>query len=255
MSTIFTSTDLHLRGHNDNDIRRLVKSGTLTRLRQGWFATSQADPHAVRAVTLGGAMTCLSALRQEYWTPTSGSLHVRFGANTRRTRRDGAQVVAHTLHRGAGVPRQGTDPVPVALASALQCTTAPEWIAIADSILNAGWPPDDLADRLLEVVPDRQHLVRRLMSRTNPQSQSGSESLLRVALRSRGFRVRAHHRVGALASSPFGCPGPPPQAVTLESATAAGSSAATFFFSGLKSTPASRRCCAVIEAGAWVNGS
>ena len=133
-------------------------------------------------MVLGGAVTCLSALADDYWAPPTSSLHVRFGAHTRRTSRSGSHVQSHTLHRNAGVPRRDTDPVPVALAAALQCTTTPQWIAIADSVLNRGWPPDDLTLALLQVAPDHQDRVRRPMSRTNPLSQSGSESLLRVNL-------------------------------------------------------------------------
>lgn len=195
MKSVSSHAELIALGLSAADIRRLVDSGRLHRVRRGWFATPEADPRDVRAVRAGGAVTCVSALR-EYWTPPTPGLHLRIPANSRRSVVTSPDLIVHRLPRVSGTPQSATDPVPVALACAIGCLPPAEWVAVADSVLHRGCPRDELTHDLLRAQPDRSSEILRLMNRVNAVSESGTESLLRYDLESAKIPVRSQVWIG-----------------------------------------------------------
>ncbi|MBA4024506.1 MAG: hypothetical protein C0482_19315 [Gordonia sp.] len=180
---VFSLDELRERELNDWLVRKQVRDGSLIRLRPGWYATPIADPVVVEAVRMGGALGCVSALRYHgLWVPPGYErVHVRVSKYGRRE----AARFCHGYGTAAPV-LTAIDSVPVALGTAAKCMTDEDWITVCDSALNkAGWTIPDL-QRHMGVVPEQ---MRALMRKCDPQSQSGTESLTRVRLRSAGFTV------------------------------------------------------------------
>ena len=97
------------------------------------------------------------------------------------------------------------DSIPVALLSAAKCMTPEHWIATCDSALNTvGLTVPEMASELRT----SSRKVASLLDKCDPRSQSGTESITRIRLRSAGFAVvvqpqipgvgRADLRIGRL---------------------------------------------------------
>lgn len=191
---IWTTAEI-LSIYTRTELQRLLETGQLRRLRRGRYADQRATPQAIRAVTLGGVLTCFSALN-ESWVPHRHQLHVRIPANSNRAITSPAGAVIHRATRGISTDAT-VDSIPVSLAMALQCTTDLEWIAMVDSILH-----ERLADRsslaadVLMAAPIWHRRVHDLMTKVDPRSESGTESILRCALRAEGYRVRIQVQIG-----------------------------------------------------------
>ncbi|ALG86605.1 endonuclease domain-containing protein [Gordonia phthalatica] len=183
-SGIYTRLQLIVKGYDDQMIRKAVRNGSLIRLRSGWFALPSADERAMAAVRDGGVLTCVGALAfYDLWIPPgcNDRLHLRRSKNT-----TGKHKACRPL---VGRLRAATDPVdsiPVALSCAARCLTPEEWIAICDSYMDrTGKTLQDVAEELVGAGPT----VDRLLAKCESRSQSGTESIARVRLRSLGYDV------------------------------------------------------------------
>lgn len=180
---MYSRAELRLRGLDGWALRKQLKSGSLLSLRTGWYAIPAADPLVVEAVRLGGALSCVSALRKHrLWVPPGyDRAHVR-------TSKYGKQHLVRSC-QGPGRPvpvETALDPFPIALGCAFRCMTAEDWIAVCDSVLNT----------FKLTVPQLQFemgAISRpmydLMEKCDRRSQSGTESLARLRLRAAGFSV------------------------------------------------------------------
>lgn len=168
-------------GVTRQQLRTLADAGRLTRPRYGWYAAPDAEPQAVRAVALGGTLACVSALRLHgLWVPPGNELHVRFADRRRRAR--GATVCrAWPGLSGAG----SVDPLGPALVAAGRCVTPEQFVAILDSATHRLGVGRLELEALIARAPRRVH---RLLDRCAP-AESGTESLTRFRLTSRGIRV------------------------------------------------------------------
>lgn len=189
---IYTRVELADRDFTDTEIRRMVRTGALSHLARGWYATPTAEPAAATAVSKGGCLSCVSALAAYgFWVPPgySGTTHIR-GAKRRRGDLG--------FCRGYGPPLPVTaavDLAPTALVYAARCMTAEDWIAVTDSVMNT-WKIDVPA--LQEMMPYMPRTIIRLMQRCDHRSQSGTESIVRVRLRALGFAVEVQPRIEAV---------------------------------------------------------
>ena len=168
--------------------RQLVDAGELRQVRHGWWATTAADPAAVRAVALGGYLTCLSALeRHGLWIPETADLHLRFAESQRvRPARLPRGTLVCTPRCQQRSPRHPVDPLPLALSAASRCVSEEEFVAILDSALHRlRLTRADLLD-LLQDAPQRARQLVELCDR----AEAGTESLIRLRMRARGIRVR-----------------------------------------------------------------
>jgi len=185
---IFTRTELIRRGENDSTLRRLVREGRLTRLRDGWYATATAHPDAVEAVRRGGTLSCASALAlRGFWVaPGYPGVHIRVPR--------GQHKRGFCRHRGRAEPvHSAIDSIAVALACAANCMTDEDWIAVADSVMNTKrMSIEDLRCALVGLIDAP---TQRLLNKCDPRSESGTESIARVRLRSRGYKVEVQPRI------------------------------------------------------------
>ncbi len=188
-SNVFSRTELVRLGHDDTAIRASVRSGDLIRLRRGWFATPAADPDTVAAVRAGGVLACVSALRHHaLWIPpTARGLHIRFSRHGERSRRRRCQ--------GHGRPHPfvgAVDSIPIALDCAARCLDRESWIVIADSALaTLRWSRTELAS----AMPACPAQVRRWLRDCDTRAQSGTETMVRLRLRARGYAVEVQPEI------------------------------------------------------------
>ncbi|GAA2063996.1 hypothetical protein [Williamsia deligens] len=180
---VLTWDELRARGETQASVRQALADETLLRLRRGWYARSDADSRVVDAVTRGGVLSCVSALRfRGIWVPgCSDDVHARANASRDRTGRFCSQH---------GRPESVTGPVdeiPIALRHAARCLDAEGLVVVCDSILNGGhFTLDDLA----AILRDTPVSVRALLDRCDGEAQSGTESMVRLRLRARNIPVR-----------------------------------------------------------------
>lgn len=171
---------------SDWQVRKAVQDGRLRRLRPGWFALPNANPEVVRAVSAGGCVSCVSALKYyEIWVPPTQELHMRWSA-------------AKRPRTGRGCPARSDEPVcgavdtpELAWWSAVHCLPLDEAVAVTDSALRSGLIHRDQLDALKGPVAAIGPLV-------DPRSESGTESLVRVRLQRQGIRVRPQVQIAGV---------------------------------------------------------
>jgi very-short-patch-repair endonuclease len=174
-----------------------VNVGQLARIRRGWIASPVAPPDAVRAVRVGGSLTCTSVLqRYGVWCVKDERLHVRVGAHTShlaspdsravpRTHSDAERVLVHRTLTGLTVPRRcHTDPVEIALMHAIVCHPRDYAIALCDSVLNKKLATRSRLEWLASALTARHREVIRL---SYGGAQSGLETRARLRLYSLGI--------------------------------------------------------------------
>lgn len=179
-------------GVGKDAIRAAVRAGSLVRIRRGWYRSAGAPDAVVRAVAVGGALTCGSALRlQGVWMMPDTRLHVRVA---RGVAIDAAEdVVVHWSDRRQdhAFPMDG---VGASLSFALRCLDLRAAVVATDSALNQRTlTPLDLAS-IRETARGR-----RVLALCDPAAESGLETLARLALRRLRVRVRTQVPIAGVA--------------------------------------------------------
>ena len=98
--------ELHARGHSRHDIAAAIRSGSILRVRQGWYSHHDVHPSALEAARVGGRLTCLSALDLHgAGLIADPGLHVSVAGNACRLRmpRDGHARIAAAASSGVVV--------------------------------------------------------------------------------------------------------------------------------------------------------
>lgn len=180
-------------GIGPGELDRAVRRGDLARIRRGWVAAPSAPSNIVRAVRVGGRLSCVSALHPRgIWCRETHGLHVRVGTTShhlsaphdRRVPLGRPARFGITIHRSParGLPEHNAavDPVPHALLHALRCQPADDAVATFDSALNKKAITLSEADALYPLLPAR---CRRYWALIDPSAQSGLESKARLACR------------------------------------------------------------------------
>ncbi|WP_168915334.1 DUF559 domain-containing protein [Microcella flavibacter] len=125
--------------------RQLLDDGVLWRIRQGWFARPDTDPMALRAVRVGGVLTCGHALRRHgLWALEHPEVHVRVAGtdsrlredrDSRRRRTPASSAVVHWTGRSAETERLVAT-VSDALSDYRRCVPHDWYLAALDSALH-----------------------------------------------------------------------------------------------------------------------
>ncbi|ETA04758.1 hypothetical protein V525_21910 [Gordonia alkanivorans CGMCC 6845] len=200
-SGVFTLAELSAMDWSRDDIAQARRAGTLISVTRGWVRSPGADSRVVSAVTAGGALSCVSALRFHQahgspgiWIPPGHSeTHVRRSKHMKSAARPTGPF---RWCQGFGRPLPVTtavDAIPTALNCAARCLGAEEWIAVVDSMLNTtGWTVPDIQAQMGTV----SKTVAAMFARCDERSQSGTESIARLRLHAAGFRVDVQPSIG-----------------------------------------------------------
>ena len=149
----------------------------------------------VRAVRVGGRLTCLSLLQLlGVFVLTNSKLHVHLTAqasrlrspHNRRKRLDRRRRHGTRLHWTALPERPGAETcvsIVVALAHAVFCQAPGAAVASIDSALNKGLIALDQVTEIFDLLPPKYGVLRGLI---DGRAQSGPETLVRVMVRKLG---------------------------------------------------------------------
>jgi very-short-patch-repair endonuclease len=192
---------LELGGVTRGAVAAALAAGAVARIRPGWFAVDDAPRDVVRAARVGGAVTAASAARLDgVWLLEDPMLHVRVPRNAARLRapddagepldRAAHQVCVH--YRSDPAAYTARDPLPLALAEMLACADQQAAVIAIDSALSQGMlGRDGLADVRALALPSR----RAVLDAVHAGSESGTESKVRLLLRSRRIDRRSQVRL------------------------------------------------------------
>lgn len=171
---------------------RALAEGEIIRARRGVYV-SRWMPESVRqAAAVGGRLACVSALALlGCFEPPGSGLHVQVAPDATRLRRAAASgsasdgLVLHWVRFDAPPSVAVTSPVD-AIGQVLRCLPRPMAIAVLDSALQLRVVTRAEVDDLLLRAPQRR---RFSLDQVDGRSESGIESLVRVALRGAGLAV------------------------------------------------------------------
>jgi very-short-patch-repair endonuclease len=184
MAPIYSSSGLRAHGKGTKAIQRLMRAELLVRLRRGWYATPDVDADTRLAVSTGGKVTCVSALKQlGVWTMPHTELHVRVARGTAVRVCERTRVHWTDDRLDLGNPR---DDVATALLIAVECLDLRAAVVVVDSTLNRGLVSRSGVELLLSGSPRG----RRVLSLCDGRAESGIETVARLALRRLRVRVR-----------------------------------------------------------------
>ncbi|QWT22845.1 endonuclease domain-containing protein [Subtercola sp. PAMC28395] len=199
---VASTTHLALHGFTTADARAAVARGALLRIRQGWVALPSAPDDVVRAVRVGGQLTCISLLRQlEVWCHDDHRLHVAVGRHTSHLSSPDARgrplqrarnVAVHRVPDALGLRAHvACVPIELALLQLFGCQLRDDAIAALDSALNLKLTTRARLDGLAVYFPQR---YRAAIALTDPRAQSGLETKARLRLRSLNipYRTQVH---------------------------------------------------------------
>lgn len=188
------------RGAGDRHLTAAVRSGEVTRVRNGWYTTFDPDDPRVRAVRVGGRLTGISAIAAwGGWVERTSVLHVAVPINAARQRSP------RNRHRRLARPRDAVelhwedpgrsdagDSMFAALSDVLRRVALDEPLEVAvaavDWALHTGRIERSDLERIQAELPHRLHQLTALV---DPARESLPESLVCTRARLAGHRVRA----------------------------------------------------------------
>ena len=184
---VFHVQRLYERGLTKEQIKSAVAKSRLIRLRRGWYASPDAPADVIVAIRQGVRLTCVSAGKYHgLWTPLNRALHVfRVHGRNELPR----SVVAHPIPELRAWPdRSPVAPLDLSLLHAGRCLPVPEAAILFESAVNQG---KLLLGDALAIIDELPNHRSAQLSRINPNAESGTETMVRWFLESRGVQVRA----------------------------------------------------------------
>lgn len=191
------------------EILAAVRSGSASRVRNGWFAAPEAPGAVVRAVRVGGIATSSTVAElRGLWVPARDRLHVRVSSNAARLRSPHDRSVAldaqrHWVcvhYRGRIDGTIGHDALTTALGEMFACTHAHEAIAAVESAIERRELDPGHLESVRRAMPSGR---RSLLDRLDLTAQSGLETKVRLLLYGRRVRFRCQAPIDGVGSVDF----------------------------------------------------
>lgn len=189
---ILETSDLRAHGLSERRIRLLVDSGQLLRVRRGKYLAVDVPPCLSEAARLGGRLDCVSLLREAgVFVASDPPLHVQLDNGASRLPARPHHVVAHW--RATGAHRcSPIAPWVEALAQACRCQDPRSAIATLDSAWHRGLVNEAELREVFTRLPLRYRALHGLLDR---RAESGTETLMRLILRTLGCDIRVQQSV------------------------------------------------------------
>ncbi|SJM71018.1 type IV toxin-antitoxin system AbiEi family antitoxin domain-containing protein [Gulosibacter sp. 10] len=199
---VATTAQLRGLGATRHDLRRWAETGTLIRLRPGWYARPDVEQDVRCAVAAGGAMSGSAALaRHGLWIPAGEPFQVRARERARVARLtipappggEPAAIEPYALPRSRDLPVvRAVDEAPTALLAAMLSRPRDTAVILADSALHTR----RITWGLLRRVAERAgYKGGEVLSRVAGTAESGTETCFRLWLVAHGIRFRAQARI------------------------------------------------------------
>lgn len=191
---VATTRQLAAHRVTGRQIRLGIELGTVNRLRRGILACVHLDEATAQAAEVGGAVTCVSVLRQAgVWAGHGSRPHVQIPPTA-------ARVPVHSLTTAGVLPRYHWERsrfgmetpwrvTPMqALWQAMRCLDEEHAIAAMESAVHENFLTTTQVMRLARLAPRRlEDGIHRLIV----NSGSGNETIVRLRLQRVGYRVEA----------------------------------------------------------------
>ena len=189
---ILTTSDLRAHGLSERAIRTLVNAGQLLRVRRGQYLIAGTPACIVEATRLGGRLDCVSLLREAgVFVAGSAPLHIQITNGSSRLPTRPSHVIAHW--RDTAADRcSPIAPWIEALAQACRCQDPRSAIATLDSAWHLGFVDEADLREVFARLPLRYRALQGLLDR---RSESGTETLMRLLLRTLGCDIRVQQRI------------------------------------------------------------
>lgn len=179
-------------GMTRRDVTRALAEGRLIRARKGRYVAADLTPDLITVAKLGGRLDCLSLLRHlGVFVLDAPPLHIQVDIGASRLPPRPPGVVCHWRISRAPTGALVADVVE-ALAQAVRCQGPREALATLDSALHAGIIDEDALGLVFRTLPRRYAALRALV---DARSESGSETLVRLILRTLGCQVAVQVKI------------------------------------------------------------
>ena len=189
---VFSRLDLLSLGYRPKQITRAVRDGSLLRLRRDHYVFAGAHAAVMRAVRIGGRLTCASAIRlvcPDVFVLSAERTHVQVDRGMSRLRmpddrrRRWLKTEAEEIRLHWGGLAEAPQPHAVSLRDAVRemarCLPAREVVATLDSLLHLHVMTIAQVREAFAGLPSR---CARLLDHVDPRSESGPETLMRLLL-------------------------------------------------------------------------
>lgn len=190
---ILSTHQLRAAGASSEELAGAVRTGSLMRLRKGFYALPSAPPAAVAAVVARGRLSCVSAARSYgLWAGDDRRLHLHHAPNARAGPRQGHVCHWSPVERHVELWRVS---VADCLRSVARCADQETAVAVFDTAISAGLTSPGA---LREVLTRQPVNVRARGALARPGSDSGIESIVRQRLERSGHIVEQQVHVGGV---------------------------------------------------------
>ena len=197
---------LAARGVSTSALNHAVARSSLLRLRRGWVSLPDAPADVVRAVRVGGRLSCLSVLKHHgIWCASDNRLHIRVpphaqnlsSPHDRRVplgRPERFGIALHRSHRADGLdePEGPVDSFAWALLHSITCQSKIDAIVTLDSALKQGRITRTELEFLAARLPAK---YRAYLALTDANAASGLETKARLGLRRYNIASRSQVKI------------------------------------------------------------
>ncbi len=192
ISPVWATRDLRAAGWSRDAIARAVADGAIVRVRRGRFLAAGTPADVLAAAAVGGRLDCVSLLVMlGVFVHHRSDLHVQQDPLASRRPRSPHGVRYHWRPTDARRDSPVVDIVE-ALAQAIRCQAPRSAVATLDNAWHLGLIDEAGVDDVFARVPRRYRVLRPLL---DPRSEAGTETLVRLMLRSLGCRVELQVRI------------------------------------------------------------
>lgn len=189
---ILHSSELRTKGFTAREMSAAVSAGLLRRVRRSWLATPECDERRVRAASVGGRVTCLTAARMNaLWVPGDAELvHLAVPGTASRFDAGGCRI--HWSSGPAAVARSTVDDHPLnVLFHVARCVSLEDAAMVWESAIRTSFVQQPVLAR----VQWRSDAAHRLAAISSALSDSGIETRFVSIMRVCGVTVRQQARV------------------------------------------------------------
>lgn len=187
-----TYRQLRAAGLSRRDVDASLTARRLVRVRKGRFVLTGIMPEFIAAAEVGGRLDCVSLLRLlGVFVRERGPLHVEASRDASRLPSRPKGMICHWRDTSAGREDLAADLIE-ALAQACLCQRPRDSIATLDSAWHRGLVDADGIAEVFGRLPTRMEALRPLL---DPRSEAGTETLVRLAVRSLGHSTRLQVRI------------------------------------------------------------
>ncbi|GAA1991037.1 DUF559 domain-containing protein [Microbacterium pumilum] len=189
------SIEARAAGYSAHDLALAVAGGDLVRIRRSWVATTDCDPTRLRAASISGRVTCVSAAKLEkLWIPRldEKQQHPHIAVRPTSSRFDASGLNVHWAKGPVIVSRTVvTDPIVNVLFHIARCLPRLDALAVWESAIRKG-----LADPVvLAKVEWGSSLAKELAEMSSALSDSGLETIFIARLRDLPLQIRQQVRI------------------------------------------------------------